>query len=173
MLSFYYWAFVYKQSFVDTVIKQLNSVVIDSLSRSIPYTCNRKLKFTCCFSGILRHYIKRKVTTSFFIIKHTVIPFTFSWICKLLTTTGNAVWSLLRTISSQPSFGNTFIILKGITHICIQITMDDQPVTELKDTAYALSIILNLFLTQLARLFSYAILFSHDRSFTYGKLAGL
>jgi hypothetical protein len=33
---------------------------MQSLNQDIPYTCIRKSKFPCWFSGILKHYINKK-----------------------------------------------------------------------------------------------------------------
>jgi hypothetical protein len=60
ILSSYDWSFVYKQTSVDSAVNELNSVVVNSLNQTVPYTCTGKSKFPCWFSGILKHYIKKK-----------------------------------------------------------------------------------------------------------------
>jgi hypothetical protein len=60
MLSSYDWSCVFKQSSVHSAVNRLNSVVINSLNQTVPYTCLSQPKFPCWFSGTLKHYINKK-----------------------------------------------------------------------------------------------------------------
>jgi hypothetical protein len=53
ILSSYDWSGVYKQPSVDSSVDQFNSVVTDSLNKSIPYVCSRRSKFSCWFFFII------------------------------------------------------------------------------------------------------------------------
>lgn len=50
---------MYKQSSVDSSVNKLKCVVTDSLNQAVLYTCTRKPKFLCWFSGISKHYINK------------------------------------------------------------------------------------------------------------------
>jgi hypothetical protein len=59
-LSSYDWSCVYNQSSTDSAVNKLNSVVTDALNLAIPNKLSRKSKFSCWFSGTLKHYINKK-----------------------------------------------------------------------------------------------------------------
>jgi hypothetical protein len=75
-LSSYDWSCVYDQSSSDSALNHLKSVVTDALNSAIPNKISRKTKFPCWFSGTLKHYINKEITTSVVLKRLTLVNIT-------------------------------------------------------------------------------------------------